>query len=150
MPLQGGLARDAIEEAMKEMGGFVAFLEYVSADNGLALFGSQVDVEKLMEKTRETPMLLSLPILLRASLASMSHNPSMPGFSPDTVAGLIGLTQEEYRLGCLSGFAKADECAPIVGKALLKSSGIIGLPWLRTWLEKSVKEEEEDSDDDEA
>lgn len=147
LPLEGGLARDAVDEATKEMTGFLAFMEYligVDTNAQPTLQGRLRDVEHLMRKTRQTPMLLAMPILLRVALASSPFSTA-----PDTVSGWIALSEGEYRQTCLTGFRKADECAPIVGKAFLKNKMCGGLGWMKEWTERSTREEEEDSSDDE-
>ncbi|KAG8920487.1 hypothetical protein FRC01_000729, partial [Tulasnella sp. 417] len=162
LPVEGGLARDAVDEALKELAGFVAFADYLAApDTGssVLLLGTSkdgVDTEKLMKKTREAPMLLVLPVLLRVALLSAKFDPpsntapTTPAPKvPDTVSAWIGLPEDEYRRSCLGGFGKADECAAIVGKAVLKNKRTGVLFWMREWLERSVREEEEDSSSDE-
>ncbi|KAG8858016.1 hypothetical protein FRB96_005507 [Tulasnella sp. 330] len=148
LPLEGGLARDAVDEATKEMTGFLSFMEYLIGENTSVtpLEARLKSVEHLMQKTRQTPMLLAMPILLRVVLSS---TPSIADIAPDTVSGWIGLSEAEYKGTCLSGFRKADECAPIVGKAFLKNRMVTGLGWMREWAERSTREEEEDSSDDE-
>ncbi|KAG8896980.1 hypothetical protein FRC00_004961 [Tulasnella sp. 408] len=161
LPVEGGLARDAVDEALKELAGFVAFADYLAApDTGssVLLLGTSkdgVDLEKLMKKTREAPMLLVLPVLLRVALLSAKFDPpnAAPATAspkvPDTVSAWIGLPEDEYRRSCLGGFGKADECAAIVGKAVLKNKRMAVLSWMKEWLERSVREEEEDSSSDE-
>ncbi|KIO33529.1 hypothetical protein M407DRAFT_241076, partial [Tulasnella calospora MUT 4182] len=162
LPVEGGLARDAVDEALKELAGFVAFADYLAApDTGssVLLLGTSkdgVDLEKLMKKTRQAPMLLVLPVLLRVALLSAKFDPPNNTASttpapkvPDTVSAWIGLPEDEYRRSCLGGFGKADECAAIVGKAVLKNKRMGVLSWMKEWLERSVREEEEDSSSDE-
>jgi len=129
------------------MTGFLAFMEYligVDTNAELTLEGRLRDIEHLMRKTRQTPMLLAMPILLRVALASLPFSSA-----PDTVSGWIALSEAEYRQTCLLGFRKADECAPIVGKAFLKNKLCASLGWMKEWTERSTREEEEDSTDDE-
>ncbi|KAG8917443.1 hypothetical protein FRC01_002447 [Tulasnella sp. 417] len=162
LPVEGGLARDAVDEALKELAGFVAFADYLAApDTGssVLLLGTSkdgVDMEKLMKKTTEAPMPLVLPVLLRVALLSAKFDPpsntaptSPAPKVPDTVSAWIGLPEDEYRRSCLGGFGKADECAAIVGKVVLKNKRMGVLFWMREWLERSVREEEEDSSSDE-
>jgi len=150
LPLEGGLARDAVDEAFREMTGFLGFLEYLAGESTLPgpIECRLRDIGQLMAKTRETPMLLALPVLLRVALASPTPAPAISDIAPDTVSGWIGISESEYRQTCLSGFRKADECAAIVGKAFLKNKMAGCLDWMRVWVEKSTREEEEDSDDE--
>ncbi|KAG8990262.1 hypothetical protein FRB90_001841 [Tulasnella sp. 427] len=165
LPVEGGLARDAVDEAMRELDGFVGFAEYLAApDTGSSalLVGGVgekgpmgVDLDKVMDKTRKAPMLVVLPVLLRVALLSARFDagPETSNRVPDTVSAWIGLPEDEYRRSCLGGFGKADECAAIVGKAVLKNKrtkvGGGGMGWMREWLERSVREEEEESSSDE-
>lgn len=149
LPIHGGLAWDAVDEASSELHGFIEALDHLALEHPSVLqyllTGRKSEImDHLMEKTRETPLLLILPVVLRLAIASMVKIPSS-----DTVAGWIGLPDDEYRRSCLSGFAKAEECAPIVGKALLKTSRTTLPPGFRAWLERSVQWEEEDSSSDE-
>ncbi|KAG8987960.1 hypothetical protein FRB93_004328 [Tulasnella sp. JGI-2019a] len=149
-PIEGGLARDAVDEAAKEMAGFLGFMEYLAGENtgsvAASLQARLTNIEGLMQKTRQTPMLLAMPILLRVALSSTQ---SLADIAPDTVSGWIGLGELEYRATCLNGFRKADECALIVGKAFLKNRMASALGWMWEWAERSTREEEEDSSEDE-
>ncbi|KIO22708.1 hypothetical protein M407DRAFT_27811 [Tulasnella calospora MUT 4182] len=121
LPGEGGLARDAVDQASKESAGFLrpptGHLEGRS--------GSR-------EKTREAPMLLVLPVLLRVALLSAKFDsPNTAPLTtpapkvPDTISTWVGLPGDGYWRSCLGGFGKADdEYAAIVGKAVLKNKRI--------------------------
>ncbi|KAG8936286.1 hypothetical protein FRC02_003223 [Tulasnella sp. 418] len=163
---QAGIANEAVDEALEKMDGFVCVIEYLvdaltikppksEKESGRA----EIQVDKLMEKTRLTPMLGVLPIILRVGVTTSSAvvtNPSsekamlaQPQDSTCCVSGYLGLPADEYRRGCLGGFGKADECAAIVGSALLKSNKFnieVAGHWLKEWINRSVEEAECDSD----
>ncbi|KIO18094.1 hypothetical protein M407DRAFT_32220 [Tulasnella calospora MUT 4182] len=140
-----------------EMARFDAIADYLATpdtNSSILLLGASkdgVDLEKLMQKTREAPMLMVLPALRRVALLSAKFEtvPNTPAPVPDTVSAWVGLPEDEYRRSYLGGFSKADQCAEIVGNALLKNKPM-GVPSrMKEWSERSVREEEEDSSSDE-
>ncbi|KAL1747070.1 hypothetical protein HDZ31DRAFT_80767 [Schizophyllum fasciatum] len=107
------LAADAVDEAMKGLAALVPLLETVQAMPRAKLgIHDAVDDDferQLEEQTQELPTLICLPVLLHA----------YGGGSGSSVAHILGLTEDEYRRGCLSGFARAEECADAVGARVL-------------------------------
>lgn len=96
-----------------------------------------MDFEKLMQKMREAPMLLILSVLLRG-VALLSANSDLPNSTTepapkahDTVSTWIGFPENEYWQSCLGGFGNADECAAIVGTAVLKNERMAVLCWMK-------------------
>ncbi|KAJ7668432.1 hypothetical protein DFH06DRAFT_198573 [Mycena polygramma] len=98
------LANEAIEEAFDGLKALPPLLEAVQA----APPGQCVSEDELEVLTEELPTLLALPVLLNA-YGSNSHS----------VARMLGLSEDEYRKGCLSGFGRAEECAAVVGQRIL-------------------------------
>lgn len=116
------LANEAIEEAFDGLKALAPLLDAVQA-----VPPSQCTSEDELEVlTEELPTLLALPVLLHAY-----GNKS--GYS---VAQLLGLPEDGYRKGCLSGFGRAEECAGAVGQRVLdvlrREEGVpaIVLEWL--------------------
>ena len=67
----------------------------------------EADLELL---TADLPIVISLPVLLRTYLPSPPER---------TVHALLGLSEAEYRKGCLGGFGRAEECGIAVGERVL-------------------------------
>jgi hypothetical protein len=63
--------------------------------------------------TADLPTLISLPILLNAYVFTSEKG------GPRSVASTLGLPEERYRLGCLTGFGRAEECTTAVGQRVL-------------------------------
>lgn len=124
------LAGEAVGEAfkgLKHLGGLLEALQTKSklppAANDLATL------------TAEIPTLIALPVILRAFLPKLQGVPE-----------ILGLSDEEYRKGCLSGFSRAEECAGVVAQRVLyvlpKDCGANEVP--AKWLEVEVMEVGED------
>jgi len=97
------LAHEAVDEAFDGLKGVAALLE-AEQTNAFAK-GGQTELERL---TADLPTLIALPIVLR-------------GYCPTfrTVAEMLGISEDEYRKGCLLGFSRAEECAAAVGQRVL-------------------------------
>ncbi|KAL1696084.1 hypothetical protein GGG16DRAFT_85867 [Schizophyllum commune] len=108
------MAADAVDEALKGLASLVPLLETVQASPRAKLgVHEAVDDEfeqQLEYQTQELPTLLCLPILLHA----------YGGSSGPSVADILEISEGEYRRGCLSGFARAEECADAVGARVLE------------------------------
>ena len=108
------MAADAVDEASKGLASLVPLLETVQATPRAKLgVHEAVDDEfeqQLEYQTQELPTLLCLPILLHA----------YGGSSGPSVADILEISEGEYRRGCLSGFARAEECADAVGARVLE------------------------------
>ncbi|KAF8170252.1 hypothetical protein K438DRAFT_1854290 [Mycena galopus ATCC 62051] len=85
--------------------------------------------DELEVLTEELPTLLALPVLLNAY-----------GGKCRSVAQMLGLPEDEYRKGCLSGFGRAEECAGAVGQRVLdvlrREDGVPTI--VREWLEAEM------------
>ncbi|KIJ49581.1 hypothetical protein M422DRAFT_27948, partial [Sphaerobolus stellatus SS14] len=92
------LAREAVEEAYSGLAGLCALLDCEARG----------EVEDLENITNDLPTVIALPILLR-----------MFAIEAGSVAAMLGVTEEEYRNACLSGFGRAEECGPLVAKRVL-------------------------------
>lgn len=140
------LAREAVDEGFDALASLTALLEAVQATAasmrgragapgaGLAELESELDL-----LTEDLPMLIALPILLRTFL------PPVGADHERTVASILGLSEAEYRRGCLSGFGRAEECTEAVGKRMLealRSGALIGasekVDVLTKWVEGQI------------
>jgi len=63
--------------------------------------------------TADLPTLIALPILLNAYVFTSERG------GPRSVASSLGLPEERYRVGCLTGFGRAEECTAAVGQRVL-------------------------------
>ncbi|KAI9061765.1 hypothetical protein FKP32DRAFT_925194 [Trametes sanguinea] len=114
---QTRLAREVVDEAFDGLSSFVALLESIQlhatparpiapgASPKAPLAELEADLELL---TADLPIVIALPVLMRTFL---------PG--ERTVHGLLGLSEAEYRKGCLGGFGRAEECGIAVGQRVL-------------------------------
>ncbi|TFK25536.1 hypothetical protein FA15DRAFT_352987 [Coprinopsis marcescibilis] len=102
------IAREAVDEAFEGLQALAAYLEGLQAKTS----GKDVAtiVSELQALTNEIPTLIALPPLLRM------YGPR-EGL---TVASILGLPEEEYRRGILTGFGRAEECADAVGHRVLR------------------------------
>lgn len=116
------LAREAVDEGFDALSSLTALLEAIQATAastrgragapGPGLTELESELEAL---TEDLPMLIALPILLRTFL------PPVGADHERTVASILGLSEVEYRRGCLSGFGRAEECTEAVGKRMLEA-----------------------------
>jgi len=97
------LAREAVDEAFDGLKGLAVLLE-AEQTNAFAK-GDQIELERL---TANLPTLIALPIVLRGH-----------GSTSRTVAEMLGISEDEYRKGCLFGFSRAEEYAAAVGQRVL-------------------------------
>ena len=118
------LACEAVDEAFEGLRTLPSLLDGVKG-----LPPSATDLNKL---TTEIPTLIALAVLLRAY--------GGPGAS--SIPVLLALSEEEYRKGCLSGFARAEECAVVVVNRVMdclfrdaQAHGPV-LQWMRLELEE--------------
>lgn len=102
------LAREAVDEAFKGLRALPALLDVVKDKTDLLEDVSDV-ARSLSLLTTEIPTLIALPIVL--------HTFGGPGAS--SVASMLGIGEEEYRKGCLTGFSRAEECTfPIAQRVM--------------------------------
>ncbi|KAF8577998.1 hypothetical protein K439DRAFT_507100 [Ramaria rubella] len=99
------IAREAVDEAFGSLAALCALLDYEAAG----------DLEDLEVATADLPTVIALPVLLRI-LAGQCKEESAESW---TVPALLGVTDQEYRDACLSGFGRAEECSPLVAKRVL-------------------------------
>jgi hypothetical protein len=92
------------------------------------------NVQHLNKLTADIPFLIALPVILHAF--------SSPGTS--SVATILGISEEDYRKGCLSGFSRAEECAETIGQRVLEiaktapTSSEVVVHWLESELEGMI------------
>ncbi|TFY73988.1 hypothetical protein EWM64_g10024 [Hericium alpestre] len=106
------LAREAVDDAFDGLRALVALLESVQANNS-AKTPDELSKE-LGIVSADMPALVALPVLLHTYVF-----PVLSSDSPRSVAAVIGLSEEQYRQGCLTGFGRADECTVAVGQRVL-------------------------------
>ncbi|KAF9559886.1 hypothetical protein CPC08DRAFT_501915 [Agrocybe pediades] len=70
----------------------------------------EVSPGHLIQLTADIPSLIALPIILRA----------LGGPGTSSVATILGISDEEYRKACLSGFSRAEECSIAVAQRVLE------------------------------
>jgi hypothetical protein len=88
----------------------------------------EIELETL---TADLPTLIALPVVLRGHCATIH-----------TVADMLGVSEDEYRKGCLLGFSRAEECAAAVGQRILgilnKETPSLGVKAVVKWLEAEL------------
>ncbi|KAF5370709.1 hypothetical protein D9758_002114 [Tetrapyrgos nigripes] len=128
------LAREAIDEAMNALHALAGLFEVAPSlikPNG-ELGGIDRQASDLVAVTEKIPTLIALPVLLQA------HS----GVDVQ-VSSILGLSEDEYRNGCLSGFGRADQCASAVGQRVceyLQRAGHRGSVLL-VWLQMECEED---------
>ena len=140
------IAREAVNEGFEALRSLTALLEAVQAaaasnrgragapDVGLAELENDLDA-----LTEEVPMLIALPILLRTFLPQADAGHEL------TVSSILGLSEVEYRRGCLSGFGREEECTDAVGQRILhtlRTGALVGaserVDVLMRWVEGQI------------
>jgi len=125
-----GQAREAVDEAfegLRTLPDLLNAAKFKSDD----LENSQFLAKELNQLTIEIPFLISLPVILRTFGDSDTSQ----------VASILGISEQEYRKGCLSGFSRAEECDETVGQRILDILKTDTVPhyvvtqWLETELE---------------
>ncbi|KAF7979869.1 hypothetical protein HWV62_40639 [Athelia sp. TMB] len=103
------LACEAVDEAFDGLKALAALLEHTQSNVCMKIAPSVDDQQAELEVlTADLPTLIALPVLLRAHVTP---------FQP--VSTILGLSEEEYRKGCLPGFSRAEDCAAVVGQRVL-------------------------------
>lgn len=121
-----GQAREAVDEAFEGLRTLPDLLQAMKA--------RPENVQQLNKLTADIPFLIALPVILHAF--------SSPGTS--SVATILGISEEDYRKGCLSGFSRAEECAETIGQRVLEivktapTSSEVVVHWLESELEGMI------------
>ncbi|KAJ7594777.1 hypothetical protein C8J56DRAFT_448663 [Mycena floridula] len=130
------LAREAVEEAFHGLEALPNLFNsaYALPSRASGEYSAETLAQELQTHTAELPTLLALPILIQVY------------GSTSTVASILGLSEDDYRSGCLSGFGRADSCAAAVGQRVLDHllldhprSDNLGLAITR-WLDGEIEE----------
>ena len=123
-------AGEAVDAAFKGLEALSVFLEVLQTLKSDFKSADSM-ANELLNLTEEIPTLIALPPLLR-----MYGTRDIP-----PVSEMSGLSEEEYRRGCLSGFGRAEECATVVGQRVLQRLNVspeandVVLRWLYLELE---------------
>jgi len=123
-----GQAQEAVHEAFEGLRTLPDLI--VAVRNGF-----QVSSEDFDSLTSDIPFLVALPLML-----------SMSGVGAPSLITLLGISEDEYRKGCLSGFSRAEECAEMIGRRVLeviKSNPVINKVVIQ-WLETEIEEMEDE------
>jgi hypothetical protein len=128
-PASTQLAKEAVDQAFEGLRTLPTLLD-IAINKGR--FGTTDDlVKKFNDLTTKIPSLIVLPIILRAF--------SGPGMS--SVSAMLGIPEEEYRKGCLSGFGRAEECTVTIAQRVMDelqtnpSMNVVVIRWLDMELE---------------
>ncbi|KAJ3988887.1 hypothetical protein F5890DRAFT_1453021 [Lentinula detonsa] len=125
----GRLAREAVDEAIH---GLRALTDLFDSAHHLLKPSSERTIEdcalELERLTEKIPTLIALPVLLRTQGLDIRSEV------------VLGLSEEDYRNSCLTGFGRADECAIPVGLRVLDHLhvSVSIAPVLLAWLEKEI------------
>jgi len=125
-----GQAREAVDEAFEGLRTLPDLLQAIKA--GLEEISSFPDTARhLGNLTADIPFLIALPVILNAF--------SDPNSS--SVSTILGISGEDYRKGCLSGFSRAEECADTIGQRVLDFFRTVPTPSevLLYWLESELE-----------
>ncbi|KAK0241248.1 hypothetical protein EDD85DRAFT_393868 [Armillaria nabsnona] len=125
------LAREAVDEAFDALKALPTFFDVVSYTSP----AHSVDgiAQQLATAAQDLPTLIVLPAVLHVyGLPEMQSVPAM-----------LGISDSDYRNGCLTGFGRAEECATAVGQRLLDIlTPTLGLDTvLCKWLEVEIAED---------
>ncbi len=120
------LAREAVDEAYDGLKALPTFIDLVYATPSVA--SADDTAQQLLAAAADIPTLIALPVVLHVYGRG------------DSVSSLLGLTEESYRSGCLTGFGRAEECAGAVGERVLNMLNA-GDTIPRKWLEAELAED---------
>ena len=123
-PKSSQLAKEAVDQAFQGLKTLPTLLD-IAVNKGRS--GTAEDlVTKFNDLTTEIPSLIALPIVLRA----------FAGPGTLSVSAMLGIPEEEYRRGCLSGFGRAEECTVTIAQGVMdilqtdSSANSIVIRWL--------------------
>jgi hypothetical protein len=149
------LAKEAVDEVFDALRALVDLMDATLVATKAIREGRDANVAEVCDKIDEDlPTLIALPILLRAFVFTETAPLGEGGQPPRTVAELLGMKDEAYRVGFLHGFGRAEEYAPAVGARVLD---VLAMPrWkeamstpnakvVETWLARRVEEDAEDA-----
>lgn len=102
------LAWEAVAEALEALNALSALLDSIHNKSGYGRTAEDM-ANEIDSLTEDIPLLIALPVLLHAYGVSDSAS----------VASLLGLSESEYRKGCLSGIGRAEECAPVIAHRVM-------------------------------
>jgi len=100
------LAREAVNDACDGLKALLRLMESVQTS-------TIHNAEELGVLTANLPTLITLPILLNAYVFTSERG------GPRSISSILDLPEERYRLGCLTGFGRAEECTAAVGQRVL-------------------------------
>lgn len=123
-----GQAQEAVHEAFEGLRTLPDLLAAVKT-------GLHVSSKDLNRLTTDISFLVALPVVL-----------SMGGVGAPSLTTLLGISEDEYRKGCLSGFSRAEECAEMIGRRVLEviNSNPVANKVVIQWLENEMEEMEEE------
>ena len=107
------LAREVVNDAFQGLKSLPPLLEAVLSHSSSKLESQEKTdawVRQLQVLTTELPLLIALPVIFQGD----AH-----GRPVLSVAQLLGLSEDEYRKECLSGFGRAEECSTPIAQQLL-------------------------------
>jgi hypothetical protein len=127
-------AREAAEEAINGIQALANFYEV--APTVLKADERSIDerADELEDLAEKIPTLIVLPILMKMDAQNA-------GYEAPSVASILGVSEEEYRSGCLTGFGRAEECAIAVGGRVCEYLQRENKMLLLRWLEAEIEEE---------
>ncbi|KAF9474582.1 hypothetical protein BDN70DRAFT_310289 [Pholiota conissans] len=128
------LAREAVDEAFEGLRALPALLD-VARDKVDLLASPSDTARRLSTLSTEIPTLIALPIVLHAF--------GGPGTS--SVAAMLGIGEEEYRKGCLTGFSRAEECTLAIAQQVVDvlQADVASNKIVIQWLEMELAETED-------
>ncbi|CAA7259211.1 unnamed protein product [Cyclocybe aegerita] len=100
------LAREAVDEAYEGLRTLPALLDITKVGEDK---DARTVARELNQLTAEIPSLIALPVILHA----------LGGPGTFSVATMLGISEDEYRKGCLGGFSRAEECAFAISQRIL-------------------------------
>lgn len=103
------LAKEAVDEAFEGLRTLPALLDSIKYKSEFSN-NAGITAQTINHLTTEIPSLIALPIVFHAF--------GGPGMS--SVASMLGMSEDEYRKGCLSGFSRAQECAIPVARRVIE------------------------------
>lgn len=128
------MAREAAEEAINGLSALATLFDVVQGI--LKSPDRSIDdrAAELIEVTEKIPTLIALPILMKADAQGDADVPS--------VSSILGVSEDEYRNGCLTGFGRAEELATAVGRRVCSYLQSAQKALLLRWLEAEIEEDD--------